>query len=286
MTSSSPSTASELTAQLVTQCPHCGAPILTVVGEFVALDPADPRFSATIGLKRACDCPAAKRTQADEKAAEEAKEREKKAKAEQAAATERMKASGMPENWLAERALSRWTQDHPCRVEAYERAVAFGMAMATKTAPRSLYIAGDVGTGKTFLASCLCTDLIRRGHRVLWRNVSDVLREIRASFDDRKVKEAEVIARFTKPRVLVLDDLGKERPTEWALEQLFSIINARYDAGRPLIVTTNYGSADLVRRLTPRADAAGYADDTTAWAIVDRLRGTAQPIKLEGKSRR
>ena len=284
--SASPSTAADVLAQLTTTCPHCGQRLLTVVGEFVALDPTDKRYRATIGLKRVCDCPAAKRTQADEKAAEMAKECEKKAKEAQATATKRAKAAGIPENWLSERSLSRWAQDHPCRVEAYERAVAFGMGMATKTTPRSLYIAGDVGTGKTFLASCLCCDLIRRGHRLLWRNVSDVLRAIRAAFDDRKIKEADVIASFIKPRVLVLDDLGKERPTEWALEQLFSIINARYDARLPLIVTTNYGSADLVRRLTPRADASGYADDTTAHAIVDRLRGTSQLIKLEGRSRR
>ena len=282
MTSSTITSAADAVAQLVTNCPFCGKKLLTVVGEFVALDPTDKRYIATIGLKRACDCPTAKRAQAEQKAAEEAKEREKKAKAERAAAATRMLEAGMPEKWLSERGLAKWSQDQPCREEAYERAVAFGMALATRTLPRSLYIAGDVGVGKTFLASSLCTDLIRRGHRVLWRNVS----EIRSCFDDRKTKETEVIARFVRPRVLVLDDLGKERPTEWALEQLFSVVNSRYDAGLPLIVTTNYGSADLVRRLTPRADAAGYADDTTARAIVDRLRGTAQLIKLEGKSRR
>ena len=84
----------------------------------------------------------------------------------------------------------------------------------------------------------------------------------------------------------MLDDLGKESPTEWAVEQLFSIINGRYDEGKPLIVTTNYGSEDLVKRLTPRPDANGYADDTTARAIVDRLRGVAKCVKLQGKSKR
>jgi DNA replication protein DnaC len=110
--------------------------------------------------------------------------------------------------------------------------------------------------------------------------VADVLRAIRSCFDKKGQTEDEVIQSFISPQVLVLDDLGKERPTEWALEQLFAVINARYDACKPLIVTTNYGGTDLVRRLTPK----GETDDTTARAIVDRLRETSIVIKLEGKS--
>jgi DNA replication protein DnaC len=112
--------------------------------------------------------------------------------------------------------------------------------------------------------------------------VGDVLRTIRSSFDQKNVTEEETIRQFTAPRVLVLDDLGKERPTEWAVEQLFSIINTRYDAKRPIIVTTNYGGQDLVQRLTPR----GERDDTTPRAIVDRLREMSSVIKLEGESMR
>lgn len=267
---------------LYTTCPHCGKKILSMVGLFVSMDPTDERHAATIGLKRACDCDTAKHLAKEEKAQEEAKEREKTAKERIKAERTRFINAGMPENWQQERGLNRWTKDDASRQQAYDAAVCFGVGMSTRTAPRSLYIVGDIGAGKTFLCSCLCADLVRRKVRVLWRNVSDILREIRASFGKKENREQEVMASFMKPAVLVLDDLGKERPTEWAVEQLFAVLNARYDARKPVIVTTNYGGEELVKRLTPR----GESDDTTARAIVDRLRGTCKCVKLEGSSRR
>ena len=284
-TTTEPVMADTIPGQLVEKCPFCGANILTMLGQFVASDPEDPRAAILCGIPDACGCETAKRTTEEQNAAEEAKEREKTKAHEMARLRERWEASGMPEAWL-ERGLKQWHRSDPSREEAYDAAVVFGASLLAGKFPRSLYIVGDIGAGKTFLSSCLCADLLRKGRRVLWRNVSDVLREIRACYDSRKTSEAEVIARFTKPPVLVLDDLGKERPTEWAMEQLFCIINARYDAGKPLIVTTNYGGQDLVKRLTPRPDASGYADDTTARAIVDRLRGMAKHIVLAGTSRR
>lgn len=272
------------TENLFTTCPHCGKKILSMVGLFVSMDPTDARYEATQGLERACDCDTAKHHAEEEKEQEEAKEREKTAKAQREAERVRFEAAGMPGLWQKERGLSKWTRDSESRQQAYDAAVCFGVGMSSRTTPRSLYIVGDIGTGKTFFTSCLCADLVRRKVRVLWRNVSDILREIRASFDKKQGgnREQAVIDSFLKPAVLVLDDLGKERPTEWAVEQLFAVINARYDAGKPVLVTTNYGGEELVKRLTPR----GESDDTTARAIVDRLRGTCKCVKLEGSSRR
>ncbi len=136
------------------------------------------------------------------------------------------------------------------------------------------------------LASCLALDLIRCGKSVLWSNVGDLLRSLRATFNAKDQNEEMIISRFAHASILVLDDLGKERPTEWAAEQLFAIFNRRYDYGKPTIVTTNYSGSDLIKRLTPKPDMTGYADDTTARAIVDRLRGTASTIILEGNSKR
>lgn len=272
--------------KLVTTCPYCGKKVLTVVGMFVQMDPEDARYGLTEGLERLCDCDAAKRIAEDEKRAEEAKEREAEERKLAKRARALFEQSGMPARWLQERGLRYWVQDEPSQKRAYKAAVGFGAALIAKKQARSLYVVGDIGAGKTFLCSCLCTDLVRKGQRVCWRNMSEVLREIRASFDRKDIKEAEVIRSFVTPPVLVLDDLGKERPTEWAVEQLFAIINARYDEGKPVIVTTNYGSEDLARRLTPRPDVNGYADDTTAKAIVDRLRGMSECVILEGRSRR
>lgn len=272
--------------ELVAKCPFCGKLFLTPLGMFVTSDPEDPRAAKICHLPDVCDCDAAKYTTQQQNAQEEANKREKQKKEEISRWRARWEASGMPEAWL-DRGLKRFLRADAAQEAAYDAAVVFGSTLLAGATPQSLYVVGDIGAGKTFLSSCLCADLLRKGRRIVWRNVSDVLREIRACYNSSKAeKEDAVIARFTKPPVLVLDDLGKERPTEWAMEQLFSIINARYDANKPLIVTTNYGGAELVKRLTPRPDASGYADDTTARAIVDRLRGMSKLVMLEGASRR
>lgn len=264
---------------LTTTCPFCGHPLLTLSGVLVTLDETDERKNALEGLEIACTCEMSKHAEEEQKLAEEASRCSKKAKAQAAALSSRLFASGMPEPWHI-RGLSAWVHDTPAQQAALEQAVAFGQAVRSATCAHSLYIAGDIGTGKTMLASCLAADLIRRRVPVRWCNVADVLRAIRSCFDKKGRTEDEVIQSFISPQVLVLDDLGKERPTEWALEQLFAVINARYDACKPLIVTTNYGGTDLVHRLTPK----GETDDTTARAIVDRLRETSIVIKLVGKS--
>lgn len=267
---------------LTTTCPHCGGTLLTLTGVLVSLDMQDPRSDALQALDVVCNCEQSKLAQEQEKRELDALKRQETASLQAKALIARLYNSGLPEAWHG-RALSQWQYNSEHRLHAREQAIAFGgeLVLPCKR-PRSLFIAGDIGTGKTFLASCLAADLIRRKVQVRWCNVGDVLRAIRSCFDQKHITEDEIIKRFTTPRVLVLDDLGKERPTEWAVEQLFSIINTRYDAGLPLIVTTNYGGADLVKRLTPRGDN----DDTTPRAIVDRLREMSTVIKLEGESMR
>ena len=268
---------------LTTNCPFCGRKLLTLAGAVVLDDVADPRRSSVEGLEMACTCDAARLADAQFDAEIEAGKRARTANARAERLQARLEASNLPEEWH-QRGLAAWRRRTPNEQAAYDAAVAFGLRVKSGEHP-SLYIAGPIGTGKTMLASCLCVDLIKLGYSVLWSNVGDVLRSLRATFNGKDNEEL-VIERYTSPPILVLDDLGKERPTEWAAEQLFAILNRRYERSKTTIVTTNYGGTDLVCRLTPRPDSTGYADDTTARAIVDRLRGTANLIILEGESKR
>lgn len=281
MTTQPPYTAEDVAARLFAYCPHCGQKILTLTGYIVQADDADPRQSLTNGLKMTCDCRAAQREQADQNAHFDAVKRSRADRARVAIAKRRFEHSGMPENWTT-RGLHAWNAATHAQINALEAARLF----CQRPTASSLFIAGDIGAGKTYLASCIAVDLTRQGVRVLWRNVSDVLREIRSAYDRKDISEQKIVDSFIAPDVLILDDLGKERPTEWAIEQLFSIINARYDRNKPVIVTTNYGGHELARRLTPTKQANGDTDDTTAQAIVDRLRGTSSVIILKGPSQR
>lgn len=145
---------------------------------------------------------------------------------------------------------------------------------------RSLYICGRVGTGKTHLASAIARHLVLDGRMtVRMMTTVDVMDAFKATFGGSG-SEQEVAVRLGKVDVLVLDDLGKEPPTDWTLSRLFQVINARYEAMRPIVITTQFSRSALIKRL------AKNGDEETAIAIVSRLCETSQTVVLDGADRR
>lgn len=129
---------------------------------------------------------------------------------------------------------------------------------------------GPVGTGKTFLAACIANELLAQGYRVKMARFSTMADEI-WNADDK----AGYIADLCKYDLLILDDLGAERKSEYMQEMVYKIVNARYVAGTPVVVTTNLTPDEL----TKTADL-GYA------RTYDRLLEKCLPIKVDGRSRR
>ena len=261
---------------LVERCHHCGKALMSLRAFMLDEDDeADkPLRDFANSLPFACDCEAAERERAETAAEEQRLKAAERRKRQEAI----FAASGMPEDWR-ERSLALWQTE----TEEQRLALSAALHFLDDAAPRrSLFIVGDIGCGKTFLASCMARDKHRRGRRVRWARVGDILADIRRSFNSRE--DSDPLARYKQTACLVLDDLGKERPTEWAVEQLFSLIDSRYNAGLPLIVTSNYGGADLVRRLTPATAWGEKGDPTTGRAIVDRLCAMCDIITLTGKS--
>ena len=119
-----------------------------------------------------------------------------------------------------------------------------------------LLLQGDVGRGKTYTA-CAAIVALASDRTVLFSTFNDVVLECRATFDGCGT-EADVISRYSNVGVLVLDDLAKERPTEYSAKTLWSIIDRRYRNGKPTIITTQLSGTDLMARLAPsdREDAA------------------------------
>lgn len=99
-----------------------------------------------------------------------------------------------------------------------------------------------------------------------------ILDEIQRSFHEG----GDPLRRYAEVRYLIVDDLGKRRPTGFVLDSLFSLIDQRYSAMLPTLVTTQYKPSDLVRRL------AEQGDPDTAKAIVSRLRGGARVVHFDG----
>jgi DNA replication protein DnaC len=88
-----------------------------------------------------------------------------------------------------------------------------------------------------------------------------------------------VLETYKRVPLLIIDDLGKERATDWTISTLYTIIDGRYDRAMPIIVTTNYDPGSLVGRLTPQGD-----DGTIAECIIDRINEVCRAIIMTGDS--
>ena len=97
-----------------------------------------------------------------------------------------------------------------------------------------LVLWGDVGTGKTFFAACIANALVEQNVSVKMTNFSTILNDLFTESDKNKY-----LNRLNDHSLLIIDDLGIERGTEYALEQVYNVIDTRYKSGKPLIVTTN-----------------------------------------------
>ena len=105
-----------------------------------------------------------------------------------------------------------------------------------------LLLFGDVGTGKSFFAGCIANALLDRDVPVLMTNFPTILNRLTGMFDQDR---ADFIASFDEYDLLIIDDLGVERSTEYAMEQMFFVIDSRYRSRRPMIITTNLKLAEL-----------------------------------------
>lgn len=128
---------------------------------------------------------------------------------------------------------------------------------------------GGVGTGKSYFAGCIANALMEQEIAVRMTNFALILNDLTASFEGRN----EYIARLCRAPLLILDDFGMERGTEYGLEQVYNVIDSRYRSRRPLIVTTNIPLHDLQ-----------HPQDTAHARIYDRLLEMCAPIRFSGEN--
>ena len=135
---------------------------------------------------------------------------------------------------------------------------------------RGLLLFGSVGTGKTFTAACIANALLEQGVPVLMTNFSRILNALSGLYSEEKNQYIDSLNQYS---LLIIDDLGIERSTEFALEQVFNVIDSRYRSKLPLIVTTNMTLEELKN-----------PQDLTRSRIYDRVLERCVPLRINNQN--
>lgn len=135
---------------------------------------------------------------------------------------------------------------------------------------KGLLLHGSTGTGKTYTACEIANALIDRGYPVLVTNFARILNTLQSTYEKQ-----EYIDGFGAFQLLVIDDLGAERDTAFAKEQVFNVIDSLYRSKTPVIITTNL-SMEKIKN----------PEDIENRRIYDRILERCFPIEVDGVSRR
>jgi DNA replication protein DnaC len=128
-----------------------------------------------------------------------------------------------------------------------------GFTLKGTNFPKGLLMSGPVGCGKSHLAVAMLKEIIAKGYSGLYYNSPDLLRDIRATFDNKnELTEDDLLEEVTSTDLLVFDDIGAERSSEFVLDRFYLIINERYEGCKPVIVTTNLNEIEMEDRLGKR----------------------------------
>ena len=118
---------------------------------------------------------------------------------------------------------------------------------------RGLWLFGEVGTGKTTLAMLVAKAALEAGHSVAIYSMPRLLNEIRRTYDEGADSSyIELLDRLGEVDLLHIDDVGAEKSSPWVLEQLYAIVNTRYEAQRSMTITTNLSYEELVEQIGHR----------------------------------
>lgn len=134
---------------------------------------------------------------------------------------------------------------------------------------RGLLFWGTVGTGKSYAAACIANELLNRKIPVVMTSFVKVLQVIQDNIEN----ETEFVNRLCAARLLIIDDLGTERNTDYALEKVYNVIDSRYRTGKPLILTTNLNLQDMQ-----------MTQDIRYQRIYDRIFEMCHPVMVNGTS--
>ena len=150
----------------------------------------------------------------------------------------------------------------------------FAEAFTKKKVNVGLILYGDSGTGKSFASACIGNYLMERGKSVMALNLGLYLARLKS---DWSRTETEILDKISECDLLIIDDFGAERITDWVLEKVFLLIDVRYKSEKPIIISTN-----LEYRKDRECDIARVFGKR----VKDRINEMCYPLFFYGESRR
>lgn len=173
--------------------------------------------------------------------------------------------------------LSNFTTDFP----GADRSVALAQISAARFVQefdprdgRGLLLVGGIGTGKTHLAVGILKELIAtRGSACLFCDYRELLKQIQNSYNDSvQATELQVLRPVFEAEVLLLDELGAVKPSEWVWDTVSLILNTRYNDNRTTIISTNFADGPSAKAAGLTGAARASRDETLGDRIGDRMR--------------
>jgi len=139
---------------------------------------------------------------------------------------------------------------------------------------RGLWLFGDTGTGKTTLAMLISKAALEAGKTVAIYSLPKLLARIRRTYDSEPGGDSYLsfFERLTSVDLLHIDDLGAEKRSDWVLEQLYALVNERYEGQRSILITTNLPHPELEEQIGSRT--------------VSRLTQICDEVEVRGDDRR
>lgn len=134
-----------------------------------------------------------------------------------------------------------------------------------------LLLYGNTGVGKTFYAACIANALIDKGVAVKMASFAKIVNTMYGMSEGRQ----DYMTKLVNYPLLIIDDLGAERNSDYMMEQVYSLVDARYQTEKPFIITTNIPIEEIKD-----------PSDLKYKRIYDRILERCFPVKIEGKSRR
>ena len=227
-------------------------------------------FGFTQKVRCLCECQTKKLTE----------QRELEQRAERLRQLEKLKVASLLGERYKNVTFGKTDMDNPDFAKVADRArnycAAAGKVLAQGV---GIYLYGSKGTGKTHLTACIANELMSNYYSVLYTNFAEISKSIRATYGNRGETEQAFIDKLATIDFLFIDDFGTESVSRdgddlWLQEKIFEVVNKRYNANKPIIFTSNYSLAEMVKN-------RGLADKT-----VDRISEMCEIIKLDGKSYR